>query len=333
LQALCSAAGNGGLHGQARRGIRGDPAVYLDLVHENKVEGRWRLGGQRDVSSAGSVERQPDLDAGPIVPRRLGRRRNVLRRGNVGLVVEADEDADADFNHAGPATAAGVEYQFFERRLLAEIELDERRRAVEIAVEVAQKHNGKVINYYSDIARAGQRPLLVYYIPALTGHRLTVEEMVALLDIDGVVGFKISDWDLFFMTRVLRRHPGAIVFNGNDEFLLPGLLYGATGGIGMNYNLFPRLFLGIYEAVNRNELDRALELQNLFLAYADVFFKYGGIRPNFEALMRDRGLAPYVWRRPRPERDEETNRAFLAEVRPRLEDIENALRDESFVKG
>ncbi len=251
--------------------------------------------------------------------------------------------------------------------------LDERKRAVEIAVEVSLSHNAKVIahvgctntrdaidltehaaaagahalssmppvnrdhaqliNYYSDIARVGQRPLLVYYIPSHSGHRFTVEEMSALLDIDGVVGFKISDWDLFFMNRVLRRHPEAVVFNGNDEFLLPGLLYGATGGIGMNYNLFPRLFLGIYNAVNRKDLERALELQNLFLLYADVFFKYGGIKPNFEALMRDRGQAPYVWRRPRPERNEETSRKFLADVTPRLEDIENALRDESFVEG
>ena len=49
--------------------------------------------------------------------------------------------------------------------------------------------------------------------------------------------------------------------------------------------------------------------------------------------MRDRGQAPYVWRRPRPGQDEETNRKFLAEMRPRLEDIENALRDESFIEG
>jgi len=246
---------------------------------------------------------------------------------------------------------------------------DERKRAVEIAVEISRNHNGMVIahvgaantrdsvelaehaavagadavsgmppanrthaqllDYYEDIARAGQLPLFVYYIPGLSGHRFTVEEMEALLDIDGVAGFKISDWDLFYMTRVLRARPEAIVFNGNDEFLLPGLLYGARGGIGMNYNLFPRLFTGIYEAFNRKNLQRAQELQRLFLAYADVFFRYGGIRPNLETLMRDLGLAPFVWRRPRPERDEETNRRFLAEVRPAIEAIEAAVGKKS----
>lgn len=243
--------------------------------------------------------------------------------------------------------------------------LEERKRAVEIAVEVSRKYNGKVvahvgapstrdaaelaayaaqagahavssmppancdhaqlIGYYTDIARAAQLPLLVYHIPLLSRHALTVDEMLALLDIEGVTGFKISDWNLFFMKRVLMARPDAVVFNGNDEFLLPGLLYGANGGIGMNYNLFPELFLGIYRAVAEGNIARALDLQERFLAYADVLWRYGGIKPNFESLMRDMGLAPYVWRRPRPARDEETNREFLAEVRPKLEDIQKGI--------
>jgi len=80
----------------------------------------------------------------------------------------------------------------------------------------------------------------------------------------------------------------------------------------------------IYRDVE-GSVERALDLQNRFLAYADVFWGYGGIKPNFEALMRERGLAPYCWRRPRPERDEGTDRAFLEVVKPRLEDIEEAV--------
>ena len=241
----------------------------------------------------------------------------------------------------------------------------ERKRAVEIAIEISRKYGGKVVahvgtlttrdavelaehaaeagadavssmppanrthaqllSYYADIAKASQLPVLVYHIPLLSGHALTVDEMVALLDIDGVAGFKFSDWNLFFMQRVLRRRPDAIVFNGNDEFFCLGLLYGATGGIGMTYNMFPRLFLAVYDAVNRGDIERAMELQNRFIGFADVFWRHGGIRPNFATIMRELGLARNVWRRPRPDRDAETGREFLAEARPHLEAIDDAV--------
>jgi len=244
--------------------------------------------------------------------------------------------------------------------------LEERKRAAEIAIEVSRKHKGKVIvqlgtsntrdsvelaehaaqagaaavssippagrdhaqliSYYTDIARASRLPLLVYHIPILSGHVLTVDQMLALLDIDHVVGFKFSDWNLFFMKRVLIRRPDVTIFSGNDEILFPCLLYGGHGGIGMNYNLFPKLFLGIYQAARERDIKRGMDLQNRFLAYADVFWRYGGILANFEVLMREQGLASYCWRRPRPVMDEETTGRFLDEVRPKLAQIEEALQ-------
>ncbi len=143
--------------------------------------------------------------------------------------------------------------------------LDERKRAVEIAVECSQRYNGKVIvhvgagnlrdaielaehaaqagadavssvppprrshaqllSYYRTIVQAAGLPLLVYYIPGMTGNAMTVDQMLALLDIENVIGFKNSDWNLFFMHRILQARPGTVVFVGADEFLFPGLLY------------------------------------------------------------------------------------------------------------
>ncbi len=182
----------------------------------------------------------------------------------------------------------------------------------------------QLVNYYQDVASAAQVPLLVYYIPHLTGSALTVDEMLRLLEIEGVAGFKFSDWNLFFMKRILMARPEIVVFNGNDELLCPGLLYGANGGIGMNYNLFPKLFLGIYEAVNSGDVARAMELETRFIAYADVLFTYG-LRPSFETLMREQGLAPYCFREPRQTFDEATAREFLEAVRPKVAAIEEAV--------
>ena len=237
----------------------------------------------------------------------------------------------------------------------------ERKRAAEIAVELSQEYDAKVIvhvgtsntrdsvelavhaaatganavsamppanrnleqliSYYTEIARASQLPLLVYHIPKLTSTALTVDEMVRLLDIEGVAGLKFSDSNLFFMKRLLMQRPEITVFNGNDELLCLGLLYGARGGIGMTYNLFPRLFLGIYEAVGQGDIKRAMDLQSRFLPYIDIVLRYG-LRAWFELAMRERGLAPHCYRRPREVLDEATSCRLLAELRPKIAAIE-----------
>ena len=225
----------------------------------------------------------------------------------------------------------------YDRTVITHVGTSTTRDSVELATHAAQAGVDAIsamppancsieqlVSYYREITSAAQVPLVVYYIPKLTGIALTVDEMLRLVDLEGVAGFKFSDWDLFFMKRVLMARPDVAVFNGNDEFLCPGLLYGASGGIGMNYNLFPKLFLGIYEAVNSGDVARAMELETHFLAYADVIFSYG-LRASFETLMRDQDLAPYCFRQPRQRFDEATSRKFLQEVRPKVAAIEQAV--------
>ncbi len=84
--------------------------------------------------------------------------------------------------------------------------------------------------YYQELARVSQLPTFIYHIPHLTHHELDVSALIELLQIEGVVGLKFTDWNLFLMRRVLYRLPETIVFNGFDEFLLPTLRYGAKGG-------------------------------------------------------------------------------------------------------
>ena len=232
--------------------------------------------------------------------------------------------------------------------------LEERKKAAEIAVEISRKYNGKVIvhvgcsntrdamelaehaakagaaavasippvnrsqsqlvSYYTDVARACQIPVFVYHIPALTHRASTLEEMLELLDIEGVIGLKLTDWNLFFMKRLLNARPDIKVFSGYDEFLCPGLLYGADGGIGTWYNLFPKIFLGIYNAVGKGNIKTAMELQDRFLSFVDFCWKYGAIQI-FELIMRQKNIAPYCFRRPHSIMDRE----ILLKISPELE--------------
>lgn len=245
---------------------------------------------------------------------------------------------------------------------------DERKRGAEIACELGRQHQRKTIVhvgalnsreamalaehaaecgadalasmppptrgqaelvlYYRDICRAGQLPVIIYHIPALTGYTPNLENMLELLDIEGIVGLKATDWNLFFIRRLLLERPDICVFNGYDEYLALSLFYGATGGIGTFYNLFPELFLGIYRAVQAGDFDRALRLQMPFVELAHLFHRYG-VRPVFELLMRQRGLAPFCFRRPRLELSSASLRSLQPLLVERLNALEKTIADET----
>ena len=241
--------------------------------------------------------------------------------------------------------------------------LEERKQAVEIAVELSGEHNGvaivhvgtsntrdatelaehaakvgadavasmppanckqsQLVSYYSDIARASQLPVFVYHYPMLTGRNPTVDEMLELLDIPQVAGLKLTDWNLFFMKRLLIARPDIKVFNGFDQVLCPALLYGAHGGIGSTYNLFPKLFLGIYQALQQGEVSRALDLQSRLFEFSDLAWKYGS-PIILEFLMQRKGY-PHIFRRPRRTADEQVLKKIQPELDKKIALIEQAI--------
>ena len=178
--------------------------------------------------------------------------------------------------------------------------------------------------YYADVAEAAGIPVFIYHIPILTGTTPTVEEMIELLDIPGVVGLKYTDWNLFFMRRLLLARPDIRIFNGFDEFLCPGLLYGAHGGIGTWYNLFPKLYLGIFDAVRAGCIDRAMTLQKVLIEFCELGWAYG-VGGVFELLMQKRGFGPYCSRRPRYTLEPEAIARIEPELNERVAAIEAAV--------
>ena len=179
----------------------------------------------------------------------------------------------------------------------------------------------QLIQYYRDVYSASQLPLLVYHIPHLSGVSSTFDELVELLDIDGVVGLKATDWNLYLLQRLLRVRPNSVVFNGFDEMVCPGLLSGCCGAIGSHYNLFPELFLSIYESVQRGDVVRAMRLQNRFNEFVECGWQWG-VPAVLEYILRLRKQAQWIWRSPRPELSEAAVQWLETNLPQKMENIE-----------
>lgn len=243
--------------------------------------------------------------------------------------------------------------------------IEERKYAAEIAIDISKRNNGKsiihvgasstrdalelaehaagigadaissvppagcshreLLSYYRDIACASGIPVFVYYIPAFHGQMASVEDMLELLDIEGVVGLKLTDWNLFYMKRLLMERPDAIVFSGYDEFLFPALSFGAHGGIGMWYNLFPKVFVEIFKLIKRGELLKAAEYQNTLNQFLGTAWKFG-VCEVFDMLMNEYGLAPKCFRRPCVPFDLTTKNMVMKEIKQPLDAVERLMK-------
>jgi N-acetylneuraminate lyase len=151
--------------------------------------------------------------------------------------------------------------------------------------------------YYAALARASGLPVIIYHIPAVTGYQFTFDQLIELLSIPGVAGIKMTDWNLFLMNRITMEKPDAVVYNGYDEMMVPGLLYGAGGCIGTWVNLFPEMYVQADGLLKAGRVQEAMRIQSAFLHFLAFAWKHNVIAV-FEALMRNRGYAQVCFRKP-----------------------------------
>ncbi len=120
-----------------------------------------------------------------------------------------------------------------------------------------------VAQYWNDIsAAAPNTDFFIYNIPQLAGTRLTVPLYRKMLENPRVVGVKNSSESAQDIQMFKDEGgEGRVVLNGPDEQLVSGLAIGADGGIGGTYGVMPELYLAIFNAVKRGDMESAKAIQ------------------------------------------------------------------------
>jgi N-acetylneuraminate lyase len=130
----------------------------------------------------------------------------------------------------------------------------------------------EVREYYHAVAAAGDLPFLVYFFPDICPAIRGLDEILELCSLPNVIGLKFTDFNLFHLDRIKRG--GFTLYNGRDEILAGGLLFGADGGIGTFYNLVPDLFVEIFEAARAGDWPCAMEAQQRINELIEVVLRF-----------------------------------------------------------
>ena len=142
----------------------------------------------------------------------------------------------------------------------------------------------EIKGYYERLADAGELPMLVYHIPALSGVSLSQDSMSAFLRDPRFLGIKYTSNDFFTLERLKAEYPDKLFFNGYDEMLLSGLAMGADGAIGSTYNFMADKFVKIYSLFAEGKLDEARKIQNEANKIITILCKIGVMQAEKEIL-------------------------------------------------
>lgn len=180
---------------------------------------------------------------------------------------------------------------------------------------------GEIRDYYSRLADAAEKPMLVYHIPAFSGVQMGGGELQSFLRDDRYLGLKYTANDLFLLEQCKTNFPQKILYNGYDEMFLGGLSMGADGGIGSTYNFMADKFVAIQRLFGQGRLQEAQRIQKEANRIIAVLCRVGVMQAEKEVLTQ-LGLDMGVCRRPFGRLTEEEKQLLAKEVVPFVEGVQ-----------
>lgn len=128
--------------------------------------------------------------------------------------------------------------------------------AVVVCPYYLQTTQDGLYRFFTTIAEQSELPVLIYNIPALTGHTVEVDTVTRLAAHDGIAGLKDTSGDLTYHHRAVEETPDSFaVFQGATELAVASLDLGADGLIAGPANVFPEALSRLYDAHQAHEHD------------------------------------------------------------------------------
>ncbi|MDA3924177.1 MAG: dihydrodipicolinate synthase family protein [Kiritimatiellae bacterium] len=136
----------------------------------------------------------------------------------------------------------------------------------------------ELIDYYSHLANRLPLPLYLYNMPSHTKVMIDPETVQKLSENDNIAGVKDSSANIVYFNKLrhlLRDRPDFSVLIGPEEALGNVVLMGAHGGVAGGANLFPQLFVDVYDAAVAGDVAQVMKLQERVMSVSEALYGVG----------------------------------------------------------
>ena len=121
-------------------------------------------------------------------------------------------------------------------------------------------------------------PVYLYNIPSLTKLNIAPETVRAASQLPKVYGLKDSSGNVAYFTAVqalMADRPDFAILAGVEEILAELVAQGAHGGVCGGANLYPRLYVDLFEAAARGDAERVRSLQSTVMIISEGVYRAG----------------------------------------------------------
>ncbi len=150
-----------------------------------------------------------------------------------------------------------------------------------------------MIEYYSDASKAaGDKPVYIYNIAKYTNNDVSVKAFAEIIDCnDNIKGIKYSNSDIQRIQDYLRapKKNKAEALIGADSLIVSALAAGCVGEVSGPACVFPKRYVGTYEAFMAGDTEKARELQNRIVACSRKIKPVPQI-PAIKAMLKMQGI-------------------------------------------
>jgi len=122
----------------------------------------------------------------------------------------------------------------------------------------------QMIDYYQKLAElaAPELNLYLYNLPSYTTNDLLPDSVAELSQTKNIIGIKNSMGDLERLYSLIDQSEDDFdIIMGNDLLAYPAFLYGAKAVVSGHSNVFPEIFVKLYQALEAGDLKTARKMQ------------------------------------------------------------------------
>ena len=136
----------------------------------------------------------------------------------------------------------------------------------------------ELLEYLNRIMAQMPLPLFIYNMPVHTKVIFSPETVKAAAEIPGITGIKDSSENLSYLNQVrflLKDRPDFSFMVGPEELLSEFILMGGHGGVNGGANMFPKLYVNLYQAALNRDFEKIMPLQQKVMQISTGIYRVG----------------------------------------------------------
>ncbi|WP_339880182.1 dihydrodipicolinate synthase family protein [uncultured Algoriphagus sp.] len=142
----------------------------------------------------------------------------------------------------------------------------------------------ELTHYYLQLADAISLPMFLYNMPSHTKLVIEVDTVIELSAHERIIGLKDSSAHAVYfqaLCHAFRNDPDFVLMVGPEEMMAETVLMGGFGGVCGGANLFPELYVALYEAAVNKDFEKIKHYQESVMEISRNIYQIGQYKSSY----------------------------------------------------